>query len=53
MSTQAPRPAPRTLLLSDLVRSTDLTSRLGDDDAARVEQRHDRLARDLLAAQRR
>ncbi len=45
-------PAPRTLLLSDLVRSTDLATRLGDEAAAGFEQRHDRLARDLLADQR-
>ncbi len=38
----------KTLLLSDLVASTRLVERLGDDSAARLFERHDRLARDLL-----
>ena len=37
-----------TLLASDLVESTRLIERLGDDRAAEVFRRHDRLARDLL-----
>jgi serine/threonine protein kinase/class 3 adenylate cyclase/Tfp pilus assembly protein PilF len=37
-----------TLLASDLVDSTRLIERLGDDHAAEVFRRHDRLARDLL-----
>ncbi len=42
--------AVRTLLVCDLVDSTSLVERLGDQDAARLFRRHDRLARDLLAA---
>jgi len=38
----------RTLLLSDLVKSTLLVERLGDRRAAELFARHDRLARDLL-----
>ena len=37
-----------TLLASDLVDSTRLIERLGDDNAAEVFRSHDRLARDLL-----
>lgn len=40
----------KTLLVSDLVGSTRLTESLGDRAAAELNQRHDRLARDLLAA---
>lgn len=39
-----------TLLLTDLVDSTKLVSELGDDRAAALMARHDRVARDLLAA---
>ncbi len=38
----------RTLLLSDLVDSTKLIEKLGDEHAARIFGRHDRLARDIL-----
>ncbi len=37
-----------TLLVSDLVGSTQLVERLGDRRAAALFQRHDRLARDLI-----
>ncbi len=40
----------KTLLLSDLVGSTRLVEDLGDREAAALFRRHDRLARDLLAA---
>jgi TolB-like protein len=43
------RPAIRTLLLCDLVASTQLVERVGDAAAADVLSRHDRIARDLLA----
>lgn len=43
-------PALVTLLASDLVASTSLIERLGDDKAADLFARHDRLARDLQAA---
>ena len=43
-------PAIRTLLLCDLVASTKLVERLGDAKAAELLARHDRIARDLLAA---
>jgi TolB-like protein/class 3 adenylate cyclase len=49
----APRtasPAIRTLLLCDLIASTGLVERLGDATAAELLARHDRGARDLLAA---
>jgi TolB-like protein/class 3 adenylate cyclase len=39
----------RTLLLCDLVASTQLVERLGDRAAADLLARHDRLARDLLS----
>ena len=39
----------KTLLFSDLVGSTELVEQLGDRAAAELFQRHDRLARDLLA----
>ncbi len=39
-----------TLLVSDLVGSTQLVEALGDRQAAALFQRHDRLARDLLQA---
>jgi len=42
-------PAIRTLLLCDLVASTQLVERVGDATAAALLARHDRLARDLLA----
>jgi predicted ATPase/class 3 adenylate cyclase/Tfp pilus assembly protein PilF len=38
----------RALLLTDIVDSTELASRLGDDEAAALNAAHDRLARDLL-----
>ena len=53
MPTPAPgpsSPAIRTLLLCDLVASTQLVERLGDAAAADLLARHDRVARDLLAA---
>jgi len=43
-------PAIRTLLLCDLVASTQLVERVGDSAAADLLARHDRIARDLLAA---
>jgi adenylate cyclase len=43
-------PAIRTLLLCDLVASTRLVERVGDVTAAELLARHDRCARDLLAA---
>ena len=42
-------PAIHTLLLCDLVASTQLVERLGDATAADLLARHDRFARDLLA----
>src|SRR5437764_3690098 len=42
-------PAIRTLLLCDLVASTQLVERLGDSTAANLLTRHDRVARDLLS----
>ena len=39
----------KALLVSDLVASTRLVEELGDESAARLFDRHDRLARDLLA----
>src|SRR5258706_4521413 len=53
MPTPAPgpsSPAIRALLLCDLVASTQLVERLGDAAAADLMARHDRIARDLLAA---
>src|SRR3569623_976206 len=51
----APAPTPsaigpllRTLVLCDLVNSTALVERLGDQHAAALLRRHDRLARDLV-----
>lgn len=41
-------PAIRTLLLCDLVASTQLVERVGDATAADLWARHDRIARDLL-----
>ncbi len=38
----------RTLLVSDLVGSTRLIEELGDEETAKLFQRHDRLARDLI-----
>jgi TolB-like protein/class 3 adenylate cyclase len=43
-------PEIRTLLLCDLVASTQLVDRIGDAKAADLLARHDRMARDLLAA---
>ncbi len=43
-------PVLKTLLVSDLVGSTRLVEELGDQAAADLGHRHDRLARDLLAA---
>src|ERR1700730_17011345 len=42
-------PAIRTLLLCDLVASTQLVQRVGDSTAADLLARHDRFARDLLS----
>jgi adenylate cyclase len=42
-------PAIRTLLLCDLVASTQLVERVGDATAAELLERHDRCARDLLS----
>ncbi|MCZ6699015.1 MAG: tetratricopeptide repeat protein [Planctomycetota bacterium] len=42
-------PVPKTLLLTDLVESTQLVATLGDVRAAEVLALHDRAARDLLA----
>ena len=42
-------PAIRTLLLCDLVASTQLIERIGDSTAADLLARHDRFARDLLS----
>jgi TolB-like protein len=42
-------PAIRTLLLCDLVASTQLVERIGDSTAAELLARHDRCARDLLS----
>ena len=53
MPTPAPgssSPAIRALLLCDLIASTQLVERLGDAAAADLMARHDRIARDLLAA---
>ena len=46
----APGATLRTLLVSDLVGSTRLIEEIGDQRAAELSARHDRLARDLLAA---
>ncbi len=43
-------PAIRTLLLCDLVASTQLVERIGDASAAELLARHDRLARDLVSS---
>jgi TolB-like protein/class 3 adenylate cyclase len=43
------KPAIRTLLLCDLVASTQLVERVGDSAAADLLARHDRIARDLLS----
>ena len=42
-------PAIRTLLLCDLVASTQLVERVGDSAAADLIARHDRIARDLMS----
>ena len=49
-ATGAANPAIRTVLLCDLVASTQLVERLGDAAAADLLARHDRAARDLLSA---
>jgi class 3 adenylate cyclase len=46
----AASPTIRTLLLCDLVASTQLVERVGDSTAAELLARHDRIARDLLSA---
>ncbi|MBL8297478.1 MAG: putative peptide modification system cyclase [Rhodanobacteraceae bacterium] len=43
-------PLLRTLALCDLVDSTSLVERLGDQPAAQLLRRHDRMARDLMLA---
>ena len=43
-------PVIRTLLISDFVDSTALVERLGDQHVAQIFERHDAMARDLLAA---
>ncbi len=43
------KPVIRTLLLCDLVASTQLVERIGDSTAADLLARHDRFARDLLS----
>jgi WD40 repeat protein/serine/threonine protein kinase/class 3 adenylate cyclase len=48
-SDTAPSAVLRALLLTDLVGSTGLTGQLGDAAASRISERHDRLARELLA----
>lgn len=40
----------KTLLITDLVDSTKLTEQIGDERTAEIFRRHDRIARDLLAA---
>jgi adenylate cyclase len=47
--TATSNPAIRTLLLCDLVASTQLVERVGDSAAADLLARHDRIARDLLS----
>lgn len=49
MSESAPVAVLRTILVTDLVNSTRIVSRLGDERAFALSARHDRLARDLLA----
>lgn len=50
MSMELPdKPVLKTLLISDLVDSTQLTRELGDRAAADLFRRHDRLARDLMS----
>jgi len=49
-ATMSATPAIRTLLLCDLIASTQLVERLGDSTAAELLARHDRIARDLLGA---
>ncbi len=43
-------PTVRTLLLNDLVDSTKLVEKLGDERAASILEHHDRMARDILKA---
>jgi TolB-like protein/class 3 adenylate cyclase/tetratricopeptide (TPR) repeat protein len=49
LSSGISNPAIRTLLLCDLVASTQLVERVGDSTAADLLARHDRIARDLLS----
>ncbi len=49
-STGTSNPTIRTLLLCDLVASTQLVERVGDSTAADLLARHDRVARDLVSA---
>src|SRR6476646_5237876 len=44
------RPTTATILFSDLVNSTELLQRVGDDAAQRVFEAHHRLLRDAVAA---
>ena len=44
------RPSTATILFSDLVGSTELMQRAGDDDAQRIFKAHYRLLRDALSA---
>src|SRR5829696_8323961 len=39
-----------TVMFTDLEGSTETTTRLGDDDAARLFAQHDRIVRDAIAA---
>ncbi|MFO1328930.1 MAG: hypothetical protein U1F56_16345, partial [Rubrivivax sp.] len=48
IDTDDPTPQVRTLLITDVVDSTQLSERLGDAAMARVWAAHDRAARDLL-----
>lgn len=50
MSSSSTSTVLKTLLVSDLVASTKLAEELGDKRSAELFSRHDRLARDLLAA---
>jgi class 3 adenylate cyclase len=43
-------PGIRTVLFTDIVESTSLTQKLGDEEAMEVLQVHDRIVRDALAA---
>jgi len=52
LSRPTPVPTLRTLVLCDLVDSTALVERVGDARAVALFRRHDRAARDLIAAHR-